>query len=222
MKVLFLESIEGSASMGEIKDVAKGYARNYLFPNNFAVPATPKNLKNVEELQAKELEIQTERDNWASKIIDNIDDSIIFKVAVGQQGRLYGSVNNTDIANKLSEDLNAKIDRRMILMSEIIRQSGVYEIGIRLSKNVVKESLVVVLDEQIDNIDQAVEEMVNNYKSGNIAENVISDVIYEGELNDMPLDESSKLTEADAPDEEMPETKEEIEDTQEQITESES
>ncbi|MBI52203.1 MAG: 50S ribosomal protein L9 [Chloroflexi bacterium] len=222
MKVLFLESIEGSASMGEIKDVANGYARNYLFPNGFAVPATPKNLKNVEELQAKELEIQTERDNWASEIIDRVEDTIIFKVAVGQQGRLYGSVNNADIAQKLSDDLNSKIDRRMVLMSEIIRQSGVYEIGIRLSKNVVKESLVVVADEQIENIDQTIEEMINDYKSGNITENIASEIIYEDELDEISSDELSKTADSDVPDEEIAQIKEETEDAQEQITESES
>tara|TARA_Y100001970_G_scaffold294257_1_gene449297 strand:- start:10453 stop:11121 length:669 start_codon:yes stop_codon:yes gene_type:complete len=222
MKVLFLESIEGSASMGEIKDVANGYARNFLFPNGFAVPATPKNLKNVEELQAKELEIQTERDNWAAGIEDSINEHIVFKVAVGQQGRLYGSVNNVDIAQKLSEDLNTTIDRRMILMSEVIRQSGVYEISIRLSKNVVKESLVIVADEQIENFDQTVEEMVNDFKSGNISENVDLDAIYEDELDELASDELSEAEQADVSDDEIAQTQEEVKNTQEQITESES
>ena len=222
MKVLFLESIEGSASMGEVKDVANGYARNYLFPNGFAVPATPRHLKNVEELQAKELQIQTERDSRASEIVEKIDDSIIFQVAVGQQGRLYGSVNNADIAQKLSDELGTKIDRRMILMSEIIRQSGVYEIGIRLSKNVIKESLVVVADEQIENIDPVITEMINDYQSGNIVEKIIPDVIYEDELDEISNDESSESIELEDSTDEILKNQEDTEDTQQQLTESES
>ena len=131
-------------------------------------------------------------------------------------------MNNADIAQKLSDELGAKIDRRMILMSEIIRQSGVYEIGIRLSKNVIKESLVVVADEQIENIDPVITEMINDYQTGNIVEKIIPDVIYEDELDEISNDESSESIELEDSTDEILKNQEDTEDTQQQLTESES
>ena len=169
MKVLFLESIEGSASMGEVKDVANGYARNYLLPNGYAVPATEKNLKNVDVLQTKELEQQKERDGWAEIVLPKIESELVFKVAVGQQGRLYGSVNHSDIAGKLTEETSEPIDKKFILMSEIIRESGVYEASIRLSKNVIKDIKIVVVDEQTEDVEVLIKKMVNDFDTGIIA-----------------------------------------------------
>ena len=166
MKVLFLESIEGSASMGEVKDVANGYARNYLLPNGFAVPASAKNLKNVDVLQTKELEQQKERDEWAEIISPKIESELVFKVAVGQQGILYGSVNHSDIADKLTEEISETIDKRYILISEIIREAGVYEASIRLSKNVIKDIRIVVVDEQAEDIEALIMKMVNDFDAG--------------------------------------------------------
>ncbi|MDG1989953.1 MAG: 50S ribosomal protein L9 [Dehalococcoidia bacterium] len=166
MKVLFLESIEGSASMGEVKDVANGYARNYLLPNGLAVPATEKNLKNVEVLQTKELEQQKERDEWAEIVSPKIENELVFKVAVGQQGRLYGSVNHSDIAEKLTEELSEPIDKRFILISEIIREAGVYEASIRLSINVIKDIKIVVIDEQTEDVEAVTKKMINDFDAG--------------------------------------------------------
>ncbi|PZC40498.1 MAG: Ribosomal protein L9 [Chloroflexi bacterium] len=163
MKVLFLETIEGSASMGEVKDVTNGYARNYLLPKGYAVPATVNNLKDVEVLQAKELVMQKDKDEWANAIFDKLEDAVIFEVPVGQQGKLYGSVNQADIASKISVIVGKDVDRRSILLPEIIRQVGVHEVSIRLSKNITALVKVVVVDQESEQIEDLVKSMLADF-----------------------------------------------------------
>ena len=163
MKVLFLETIEGSASMGEVKDVTNGYARNYLLPKGYAVPATINNLKDVEVLQAKELVMQKDKDEWANAIFDKLEDAVLFEVPVGQQGKLYGSVNQSDIASKISVIVGKDVDRRSVLLPEIIRQVGVHKVSIRLSKNITALVKVVVVDQESDQIEDLVKSMLADF-----------------------------------------------------------
>lgn len=146
MKVVFLETVEGSGAMGEVKDVAPGYARNYLLPRGLAAPATAHILARADRLREIEAERQRSEDEKARGLVGKLERPIVITARVGEQGRLYGSVTNADIAEKAGEILGEDLDRRRILLPEAIRRVGVYDIGIRLSRNVTADVQVVVVD----------------------------------------------------------------------------
>jgi large subunit ribosomal protein L9 len=162
VKVVFLETVEGSGTMGEVKDVARGYARNYLLPRGYAAPATPQVLAQAERLRAIEEERQRAEDEKAQGLVGKFERPIVITARVGEQGRLYGSVTNADIAEKAGEILGEDLDRRRILLPEAIRRVGVYTIGIRLSRNVTPDiQLVVVAEDAPEGVDAAVEALLN-------------------------------------------------------------
>ena len=162
MKVVFLETVEGSGTRGEVKTVAAGYARNFLLPRGLAAPATPTLLMRAESLAQEEEERQRLLDEQAQELVGKLEGQrLVIPVRVGEQGRLYGSVTNGDIAEKAGEILGEEVDRRRILLPEAIRQVGVYTVPIRLSRNVTVEQEVVVVDvEAPEGVDAAAEALV--------------------------------------------------------------
>ena len=162
MKVVFLETVEGSGTMGEVKTVANGYARNYLLPRGLAAPATASLLERAEELAQVEEERQQAQDESAQGLARQLDGHpLVMAVRVGEQGRLYGSVTSADLAEKAGEILGRELDRRRVLLPEVIRQVGVFSVPLRLSRNVVPEVQVVVVDaEAPEGVEVAVEAML--------------------------------------------------------------
>ena len=162
MKVLFLETVEGSGSRGEVKTVANGYARNFLLPNGYAAPATPAILKRAEALAAEEEVRQRDLDERAQGLVGKLEGNpLVFAVRVGEQGRLYGSVTNADVAQKAGEILGEELDRRRVLLPEVIRQVGVYTVPLRLSRSVTGEVQVVVVDvDAPQGVEAAVQELL--------------------------------------------------------------
>lgn len=147
MKVVFLETVEGSGAMGEVKDVAPGYARNYLLPRGLAAPATAQVLARADRLREIEEERQRAEDERARGLVGKFEGNpLVIAVRVGEQGRLYGSVTNADVAQKAGEILGEELDRRRVLLPEAIRRVGIYSVGLRLSRNVQPEITVVVVD----------------------------------------------------------------------------
>ena len=147
MKVVFLETVEGSGSMGEVKTVAPGYARNYLLPRGLAAPATPDVLARAERLRELEEHRQRLEDERALGLVGQLQGKpLVMAVRVGEQGRLYGSVTNVDIAQKAGEILGEELDRRRVLLPEAIRHTGVYSVVLRLSRSVQPQIQVVVVD----------------------------------------------------------------------------
>jgi large subunit ribosomal protein L9 len=147
VKVVFLETVEGSASMGEVKTVAPGYARNYLLPRGLAAPATPDVLARAERLREIEENRQRLEDERALGLVGKLEGHpLVMAVRVGEQGRLYGSVTNVDIAQKAGEILGEELDRRRVLLPEAIRHTGVYSVALRLSRSVQPQVQVVVVD----------------------------------------------------------------------------
>jgi large subunit ribosomal protein L9 len=147
VKVLFLETVEGSGTRGEVRTVANGYARNFLLPRGYAAPATPDILKRAERLAAEEEIRQQSLDEQAQQLVGKLEGHpLVMAVRVGEQGRLYGSVTNADVAEKAGEILGEELDRRRVLLPEVIRTVGVYTVPLRLSRSVTGEAQVVVVD----------------------------------------------------------------------------
>jgi len=162
VKVLFLETVEGSGSRGEVKTVANGYARNFLLPNGYAAPATPAILKRAEALAAEEEVRQRTLDERAQVLVGKLQGNpLVFAVRVGEQGRLYGSVTNADVAEKAGEILGEELDRRRVLLPEVIRSVGVYTVPLRLSRSVTGDAQVVVVDvDAPQGVEAAVQELL--------------------------------------------------------------
>ena len=174
MKVVFLETVEGSGSMGEVRDVANGYARNYLLPRGFAAPATSTLLRRAEELARIEEERQRAQEEHAHELVGKLDEvTLVMTARVGEQGRLYGSVTNNDIAEKAGEILGEELDRRRVLLPEVIRSVGLYTVPLRLSRNVIPEVRVAVVDaEAPEGVEAAVQMLLAPLVEEPLAEDI--------------------------------------------------
>ena len=137
MKVILSKDVQGTGKAGEVKDVADGYARNYLIPRKLAIPATGGALKNVEQKRASEQKKAANEEAAARALADRLTSApVVLTAKVGDQGRLYGSITSGDIADQLSAHLGQPIDKRKIELDEPIRQLGTFEVTIRLHRAV--------------------------------------------------------------------------------------
>jgi len=149
MKVVFLKDVRHSGKMGEVKEVADGYGRNFLLPRKLAALATPSVLKTIEiELQkerAKEQRLTDELGELAKQLEDV---SITIKAKVAEEEQIYGSVRDSDIASEINQQTEFNIDKRQIELEEPIRQLGSHEVTIRLSRDLAPKIKVIVAAEE--------------------------------------------------------------------------
>jgi len=147
MKVILKETIESLGIIGSEVTVAKGYARNYLLPQGKAVLATPENRMQLAQERVKiDLQIAKER-STAEELAKRIEDVICqIPVKVSEGGTLYGSVQIKDIVNSLKE-MEITVDKRQINMKESIKQTGTYQIPIRLYQGVEPKISIEIIAE---------------------------------------------------------------------------
>jgi len=148
MRVILLQDVDGLGKAGDLKDVANGYARNYLLPRQLAAGATPSLMANRQQRIAAEqrkLEKQSELNRQQAERLGQV--TLTFKARVGSQGRLYGSITSQDIAAGLREAEGIVIDRRMIDMPEPIRTTGTFKVPVKIASKLQPEITVNVVDE---------------------------------------------------------------------------
>ncbi len=132
MRVILQQDVKKVGSKGEVKDVADGYARNYLIPKGLAIEATPKALKELEtrkQVMARKEKEELEKVQVFKKKIEH--KQITIKAKAGEGGKLFGSVTSKDIAEGLEKE-GFKIDRRKIDLQEPIRGLGTFQVSIKL------------------------------------------------------------------------------------------
>ncbi|HEV2459375.1 MAG TPA: 50S ribosomal protein L9 [Ktedonobacterales bacterium] len=137
MKVILLHEVPGLGAPGDVKDVAAGYARNYLLPRQLVMPATPSELANLRDRVAaaqRRAQKQRETNETLAQRIAAV--TLTFAVRVGRGDRLYGSVTSQNIADALQEQEGLVIDRRMIQLREPLRQLGDFPIGVRVGQGI--------------------------------------------------------------------------------------
>jgi len=145
MKVLLLQDVKGTGKAGEVKNVADGYARNYLLPRQLAVPATEQTLKSREvqrQIERRRRERASEEASALAAVLADV--SVTFKVRVGEQHRLYGSITSADIAEAVSAEIQQEIDRRKILLDEPLKSLGEFHVPIKVAANVTPTVRVIV------------------------------------------------------------------------------
>src|SRR5438445_6979937 len=133
MKVILLQDVDGLGKVGDLKEVANGYARNYLLPRQLAAGATPALLTNYKQriaAQQGKLEKQAESNRKQAERLSQV--TLTFKARVGRQGRLYGSITSQDIASGLREAEGITIDRRMIELPNPIRTTGTFSVPVKI------------------------------------------------------------------------------------------
>jgi large subunit ribosomal protein L9 len=150
MKVVFLQNVEGMAQIGEVKEVADGYGRNYLLPKKLALLATPGAMRQAEVQRKVEAARQSRLDTEMTELAKRLEGTgITIKVKAGAEGKLFGSVTSADIAQGLLQVANVEVDRRKIDLEEPIKQVGTYEVIVRLTKTVAARIKVSVEQEQV-------------------------------------------------------------------------
>lgn len=147
MKVILKETVESLGLAGSEVKVADGYARNYLFPKNKAVLATPGNRKIMEQNRAK-LELRIAKEKATAEEAAKQITGTVCKIGVkaSSEGKLYGSVSVGDIVDALA-DQGLEVTKKMVLLKDPIKELGSYSVGIYIYEEVVPEVTVDVVEE---------------------------------------------------------------------------
>ncbi len=147
MKVILVKDVIGLGEEGDIKDVAKGYARNYLFPKGFVVEDNTFNRNRMKE-QRKRIELKkVKKREEAQKLAEDISAiSINIPAAAQENDRLFGAIHEHDVQKAL-EAQGYTIEKKNILMSEPIKALGVYKVNLKIYEDIQAELKVWVVKE---------------------------------------------------------------------------
>ena len=145
MEVILRHAVENLGKPGDVVKVKNGYARNYLLPHNLAYEATPGNLKRIQQERERLEAAENQRRGSAQEVATKLEQvSLTFSARVGEEGKLFGSVTATDIAQQL-EQQGFHIEKRQVDLHEPIKSLGVYRVPIRLHADVKPEIRVWVI-----------------------------------------------------------------------------
>ncbi|HOV80840.1 MAG TPA: 50S ribosomal protein L9 [Bacillota bacterium] len=148
MKVILLKDIPGKGRSGEVVNVADGYARNYLFPRGLAVEASEGRMRELANRRQAAALKEHKSEQEARELAGRLKDiTVVIRAKTGEGGKLFGSVNNMDIAAALSDQHGIKLDKKKVVVKEPIKQLGVYPVTVKLHHAVQAEVEVHVLGE---------------------------------------------------------------------------
>lgn len=144
-KVILLQDVKGIGKKGEVKEVSKGYANNYLIPRKLAVLATDDALHNLEQQQkARERKIQKEI-TQAKEYSEKLKQSFItLKHKAGEKGRLFGSVTQKEVADALNSQLGIKVNKKQITFPAPIKSTGEFKAEIDFGHGIKSEIRIIV------------------------------------------------------------------------------
>ncbi len=147
MKVVLLQDVRAQGKKGDIIEVSDGYARNYLFPKKLAAVADAKTLNEAKsKAEAAQFKAQTERAEAAALAEKMKEMVVVIKAAHGEDGRLYGSVTSKDIAEALGAQHGIEVDKRKLVLPELIKAYGNYSIDVKLYPEITAKLTVKVTD----------------------------------------------------------------------------
>ena len=148
MKVILLQELKGRGGEGDVVEVARGFAVNYLLPRKIAIEATKGNLKQLEQrshnIQKREDQRITDADGLAAKLNGKV---VTIEAKVGEEGRLFGSVTHAHIEAALLEQLGVEVDRRKIETHGAIKDAGPHPIEVSIYRETKAELTVNVVAE---------------------------------------------------------------------------
>jgi large subunit ribosomal protein L9 len=146
MKVIFLQDVKGHGKKGEVKEVAEGYARNFLIPRGLAQAATDSALKSLGQMKAAEDRRKEQEREKARALAAKLSQmTVVIKAKAGQNGRLFGAVTGKQIAEALEKE-GIKLDKRQVELDEPIRELGTTRVTLRLYPEIKAELSVQVVE----------------------------------------------------------------------------
>ena len=150
MKVIFLEDVKGKGKKGDVKNVADGYAHNFLIKNGLAKEATSGSLSELkgkikaEEKQQAEIKQEAEE---LKTLLEKESNAIVIKAKAAEDGRLFGSITTKQIAAAAQKQLGIKLDKRKIELNVPIRTVTSMKLDVKVHPEVVATMTVNVLPE---------------------------------------------------------------------------
>ena len=137
MRVILKAEVRGLGRAGEVKDVADGYARNYLLPKGLAIEATGGELKLLAQERQSEKTKKDRAHRDAEELASRLGEvTLVFKLKAGEQGKTFGSVTAKEVADALKKEAKAEIDKTKIVLHEPLRSLGVHKVEVRLLSDV--------------------------------------------------------------------------------------
>jgi large subunit ribosomal protein L9 len=150
MKVVLLQNVAGLGTVGEVKEVAEGYGRNFLLPKGLAERATPDLMKRAEDMRRAEERRQLLADAEMAVYAETFEGlEVTIKAKAGAQDRLYGAITNADIAEEVQRITGQDMDKRKIELDEPIHKLGEYDVVVRISKELTPRLKVIVVGEVV-------------------------------------------------------------------------
>jgi large subunit ribosomal protein L9 len=213
MDVILLQDVEKLGLRGDVVDVARGYARNYLLPRRLAEDATPARVAELERVEAQRAKHEARSEEQAAEIADVLGKTVLcFEVKAGPTGSLFGSVTPSDVADEIWRTRKVRVDRRKIA-TDPLKRIGRYSIPIELFQDVSVEVKTLVVpeggelppEEELAALEAAeaeaeaaaVEEAKTEHAE---AESVLAEVLAEGDVDeDVEQDVETDAPDADAP-----------------------
>jgi large subunit ribosomal protein L9 len=144
-EAILLKDVDGVGSRGAVVDVSKGYLRNFLIPRKLAAPATKGLLREAERNQDAYNKATATRIAAAQEQAEQLNKTVLtIAQQAGEDGRLFGSVTNQDIAEAIKEARGIEVDRRKINLDEPIKNVGTYQVDLEVAEGVNASVKVMV------------------------------------------------------------------------------
>lgn len=146
MKVILLEDVKGVGKKGQLIDAADGHAKNFLLPKKLAVEANKANVNELEQKKKAEEHKRRKELEDAQALGQAISEKVIkIPVKIGENGKLFGSVTNKEIAAELLSQAGLQLDKKKIVVTEPIKSKGVKQVEVKLHPKVsVKLNIEIV------------------------------------------------------------------------------
>ena len=149
MRVILKREVAGLGRPGDVKDVADGYAQNFLLPRGFAVEATVGEMKVLararDAKRAKQDRAHADAEDLAKRLSET---TLMFRLKAGGQGKTFGSVTSKDVADALKKEHKVDIDRTKVHLPEPLKALGVHKVEIRLLTDVRANVTVAIEPER--------------------------------------------------------------------------
>jgi large subunit ribosomal protein L9 len=137
MKVIFLKDVKGKGKKGEVKNVADGYAQNFLIKQGLAVEANQSAVSSLNAQKKKEEKLAEQELEEAKKLKEEIEKiTVELSAKSGEGGRLFGSITTKQISDELQKKFNLKIDKRKMELNDAIRTLGFTKVPVKLHTEV--------------------------------------------------------------------------------------
>jgi large subunit ribosomal protein L9 len=133
MQVILNRDVEKLGQRGDVLDVSRGYARNYLAPRGLAEVATPAKIEEARRRMEEQAERERQMAERAEQIAETLNKSVVtIEARVGEEDKLFGSVTGAHIADAIENARDIRVDRRKVRLDEPIKALGTYQVPIRV------------------------------------------------------------------------------------------